>query len=489
MKRSASVLVLDIDGLDQGQPLGVRVEARLRRAMLEGNLPPDTRVPSSRALARDLKVSRHTVEWAFAQLEAEGFLVRRAGSGTFVAPELPAHHRAPENRARNKPGNAERAAKLSTRGREFVIYPGHREPTIPKAFTPSMPALDLFPRQVWARCVGRALRKPGTAAWMYGASGGLLELRQAIAGHIAGTRAVSCSADQVIVVSSAQQALDLAVRVLLDPGESVWTEEPGYQPAFRLLSASGAKVSAIATDLDGFDVAAGLKRDPNARLAYVTPSHQYPGGGLMSLKRRLALLAWAERAGGWIIEDDYDGDFRYVGRPLAALQALDPAGRVIYVGTFNKMMFPALRVAFLVAPDALVEPFIAAKHAMDGHAPGHTQAALAMFIRDGHLAAHLRAMLREYDQRRKALLSGLASLSDHLEIGPAEAGLHIAVYLRGRNDDKAIAETCAASGVDLHPLSRFYKSGPRAGFVMGFASATSRQIRSGLRVLERALAR
>jgi GntR family transcriptional regulator/MocR family aminotransferase len=275
--------------------------------------------------------------------------------------------------------------------------------------------------------------------------------------------------------------------MLLDPGDMAWVEDPGYPPAIRLLRAAGAKVVAVPTDADGFHAGAATKIAAKARFAYVTPSHQYPGGGLMSLMRRTALLAWAERESGWIIEDDYDGDFRYSGRPLAALQALDPAGRVIYIGTFNKMMFPSLRLAFLVAPPSLVDSFLAAKHAMDGHAPGHTQAALASFISEGHLATHLRRMHRDYDERRLALLAGLAALEEHLEIGPAEAGLHIAVFLRKKRDDVQIAKRCAKAGIDLHPLSRFYQGHARNGFILGFACASPRQIRSGLRVLADAL--
>jgi GntR family transcriptional regulator / MocR family aminotransferase len=488
MKQAASVLVLDLGGLDQGQPLGVRVEGRLRRAILEGNLPPGSRLPSSRMLARDLKVSRHTVEWAFLQLESEGFLVRRAGSGTFVADKVPAHHKQPELRAPAKRSPAP-SPSLSKRGCELTNYPGHSEHTIGRAFTPSMPALDLFPRQIWARLLARAARQAGNDAWAYGASNGLVRLREAIAGHIAGTRAVACSPHQVIVVSSAQQGLDLAARVLLDPGDTAWVEDPGYPPAIRLLRAAGAKVVPVPTDTDGFHAGAAMKIAPKARLAYVTPSHQYPGGGLMSLMRRTTLLAWAERESGWIIEDDYDGDFRYSGRPLAALQALDPAGRVIYIGTFNKMMFPSLRLAFLVVPRGFIDPFLAAKHTMDGHAPGHTQAALASFISEGHLATHLRRMLRDYDERRQALLTGLKSLEDQLEIGPAEAGLHVSAFLRRRRDDSEIAIQCAKAGIDLHPLSRFYQGHARAGFVLGFACATPRQLRSGLRVLSAALGR
>jgi len=253
------------------------------------------------------------------------------------------------------------------------------------------------------------------------------------------------------------------------------------------LKAAGADVSPIPVDADGFDVEAALAIQPRARLAYVTPSHQYPSGGLMPLHRRLALLAWAARESGWILEDDYDGDLRYTGRPLASLQALDPAGRVIYIGTFNKMMFPALRLAFLVAPASLVEPFFAAKHMMDGHAPGHTQAALADFIQEGHLAAHLRRLVSEYDHRRGALLAELETLSADFETGTSDAGLHVTVYLRRLLNDRSIAMDCARVGVELHPLSKFYLGPPRPGFVMGFACSRPARTLTAMRLVARAI--
>ncbi|MEO8201953.1 MAG: PLP-dependent aminotransferase family protein [Gemmatimonadota bacterium] len=488
-KQSGSIQILDIDGLDPAsrQSLKARVETHIRRAILTGNFLPGARLPSSRVLAHDLNVSRHTVEWAFDQLQSEGFLVRRKGSGTFVSSQVPERERPPETGVGTRSRIAAPPAPLSRRGEVFAGYPGQLTPTVGTAFTPSIPAIELFPRRVWERLLSRSVRRSGTEYWAYGASAGLPELRQAIAAHVAGSRAVACSPDQVIVMSSAQQAVDLVSRVLIDPGEAAWIEDPCYPPTMHLLRAAGAVVVPIPVDLNGLDVSAALAVEPAARLAYVTPSHQYPSGGLMSLERRQALLAWAQRADGWVIEDDYDGDLRYAGRPLASLQALDPAGRVIYIGTFSKMMFSSLRIAFLVAPVSLVDAFINAKHLMDGHAPGHTQAALAAFIGEGHLAAHLRAVLPEYDLRRLAVLKELALLSDELEIGPSDAGLHLSVYLRRQGDDRRIASMCAEKGVDLHPLSRFYAGAPRAGFVMGFACSRPVRTHAAMRVVGQVL--
>ena len=487
-KQPASIQILDVEGLaeDKGQPLSARVENRIRRAILSGNLPTGSRLPSSRVLAQDLGVSRQTVEAAFDQLEAQGFVVRRRGSGTFVARELPDRAWVPQAADRGRPLVAP-AAVLSLRGRIIAEYPGHHEPTVGRAFTPSIPAVDLFPRQIWTRLMVRAARRPGVSNWVYGASNGLAPLREAIAAHVAGSRAVTCSPDQVIVVSSAQQGVDLVARVLLDPDDPVWVEDPGYPPVAHLFRAAGARVVPIPVDENGLDTTRALAIEPHARLAYVTPSHQYPSGGLMPLTARQLLLEWAERKKTWILEDDYDGDFRYAGRPLASLQGLDRASRVIYAGTFNKMMFPSLRIAFLIVPPSLVDPFLAAKHMMDGHAPGLAQAALADFIHDGHLATHLRRLLSEYDRRRMALLAELESLGDQLTVGPAEAGLHVAVYLKSPGDDRQIARGAARKGVDLHPLSRFYQGQPRQGFVLGFACTRPSRTAVAMRLVAKAI--
>ncbi len=364
--------MLDVDGLaSDSQPLHVRIEGRIRRAILDGNLPPGSRLPATRVLAGDLKVSRHTVETAFGQLETEGFLVRRRGSGTFVAGAVPERERPPLGLGRGHGGKGGdgghgRArqdvapAPLSRRGAALSQFPGLRDEAPGTTFTPSIPSLEWFPRQTWERLMSRAIRRPGLEHWVYGACAGLPALREAIAAHVGATRAVSCSADQVLVLTSAHQAVDLVARVLLDEGDVAWVEDPCYPTAPRLLRAAGARLAGISVDAEGFDVAMAERTHPDARLAYVTPSHQYPTGALMSLARRLALLDWARRENGWILEDDYDGDLRYAGRPLAALQALDTAGRVIYIGTFCKMTFPSLRLAFLVAPPSLVDAFIGA---------------------------------------------------------------------------------------------------------------------------------
>ena len=489
VRRPASVLILDLDKPNGSgpQPLVVRVEGRIRGAIMSGSLAPGSRLPSSRVLARDLKVSRHTVEWAFTQLQAEGFVIRRRGSGTFVARDIPEREQPPEAPPRRAGHHSQ--ASLSRRGTVMAGFPGFREPLIGRAFTPSIPAMELFPRQIWQRLVTRALQRPGMSGWAYGPTAGLPELQEAIAAHVSGTRGVVCAPEQVVVVSSGHQAIDLAVRILLDPGDAAWVENPCYPTAARLLRAAGADVVPVPVDDRGFHVEAAVALNARARLAYVTPSHQYPSGAHMPLDRRTALVAWAEREQGWVIEDDYDGDFRYAGRPLAALQALDSAGRVIYLGTFNKMMFPGLRLAFMVVPPGLIDATIAAKHTMDAFAAGHTQAALAEFIREGHLATHLRRLLVEYDRRRRALLAALETVSDELEVGQSEGGMHLPVYLRRAVDERTLSQRCLAAGVVLSGLSRFYQSCPRSGFVMGFACASPPRIHAAMRTVAQQLRR
>ncbi|MEP6780206.1 MAG: PLP-dependent aminotransferase family protein [Gemmatimonadaceae bacterium] len=488
-KHARSIQILNVEGLPgtSDQSLTVRVEALIRRAILSGNLARGVRLPSSRILAGDLHVSRHTVEHAFDQLVSEGFVTRRRGSGTFVAVTLPERAQPPLGEKKEVAVNEHAAITLSKRGAAIAAMRGRREALFGTAFTPSVPAVEFFPREIWSRFLSDATRRAGIDYWSYGASNGLPELRNAIAAHIAGSRAVACTPDQIIVLTSAQQAVDLVARVLLDVGDVAWVEDPCYPLGVQILKAAGANVCPVPVDSDGFNVDDALERNATARLAYVTPSHQYPSGELMSLPRRQALLAWAKRERAWIIEDDYDGDIRYVGRPLASLQGLDDAGRVIYIGTFNKMMFSSLRLAFLVAPPLLVEPFMAAKHMMDGHAPLHTQAAMARFMDDGHLATHLRRSVSEYDERRRALLTALKNLSDEFEVGPADAGLHITAYLRNTIDDRSVARECRRAGVVLDPLSRFYLGPSRSGFVLGFACSSPSRTEEAMRTVARAI--
>jgi GntR family transcriptional regulator/MocR family aminotransferase len=310
-------------------------------------------------------------------------------------------------------------------------------------------------------------------------------LREATAGYLGAARGVRCDWRQVLIVSSTQQALDLVARVVLDPGDEAWLEEPGYLGARAALTMAGARIVPVPVDAEGIVVEQGVALAPRARLAYVTPSHQYPLGVTATLARRMALLAWADRAAAWIVEDDYDSEFRYAGRPLASVQGLDRWGRVLYAGTFNKVMFPALRIGYLVVPPDLIEPMTAARAATDGPTATLAQAALADFIDDGHFGAHIRQMRRLYEERRDVLRRELDErMGDVLTVSHADTGLHLTAFLSRGRDDRPLAAAAAAAGLDVPPLSRYYigRAG-RRGLVLNFGGAGPAEIAAGVRAL------
>ena len=499
-----------IGPLDRSSPEALyrQLYARLREAVLSGRLAAGTRLPSTRALAAELGVSRNTVTGAFLPLLSEGYLEGRVGSGTYVSRSLPENllHAGQGNgrdEGRRTGGGAEggepddarrgrsRPRGLSGRGK---LLAATSTTTVadrgrPRAFRPGVPALDAFPHREWKRLVARRWRNPPWGLLGYGEPAGHRPLRQAIAGYLGAARAVRCSWEQVVVVSGSQQALDLAARVLLDPGDEVWVEDPGYAGAKAALAGSGARVVPVPVDEEGLDVAAGEAVAPEARLACVTPSHQYPSGVTMSLERRLALLEWADRAGAWVVEDDYDSEYRYSGRPLEALQGLDPAGDVVYVGTFSKVLSPGLRLGYLVAPPDLVDAFVAARELTDRHSPQVEQAVLADFMAEGHFGRHVRRMRSLYAERRAALLeSAERELAGLLDVVPAEAGMHLVGLLPKGEDDREVSRRAAAAGVEAPPFSAFSLAPPRAGgLVLGYAAFGRHEIEEGVRLLRKAL--
>lgn len=492
-KHAGSVFSVDVTGLDAslGQPAYARICDRIRSAIVSGALAPNARLPSSRTLAQDLGVARNTVDWALGQLVADGYIVRRRGAGSFVAAQLPerdARPLSPRRVAKAKPVEAQR--RLSERADALKKYPGHYRPAAAIPFTPSLPPIDLFPRKAWNRLLIREAGRAGSDYWAYGASNGLPALREAIAAHASAMRATRCSPEQVVVVTSTQQAVELAGKVLADAGDRAWVEMPGYQPVQHCLRAAGLQVVQVPVDEQGLDVEAGRRLEPQARIAYVTPAHQYPLGHEMSLERRKALLAWAQEQDAYIVEDDYDGDYRYEGRPIASLQGMDDDGRVIYVGSFNKILFPGLRIAYAIVPEALVAAFVDAKHVADGHTALLMQGVLAAFIHEGHLARHLRKTRAIYDERRLAFLEEAKVLTDVLDFGPARAGMHVTGLFKdswAHLDDRAVAAECARAGVEVHPLSK-YGATERRGLVFGFAGTSRAATRSGLEIVRRAIA-
>lgn len=485
-----SSLLIRIDPAVRGG-LQRQICAGIRKAILEGLLPPGTPVPSSRALAEDLDVSRTTSLLALEQLLAEGYLTARRGSGTFVAHELPDD--LPCGRqARGASGT--RHPPLSRRGAALVpaARGGRRLPGPPRPFRVGTPAVDRFPLATWARLASRRLRSATPADLDYGDPAGLPALRQAIAEHVQSARGTACGADQIVVVAGAQQGLDLVCRVLLDAGDRVGMEDPGYPGARSAFVAAGAQITPVPIGPQGLEIRRRPRRQGEPRMVYVTPSHQYPLGVPMSLGRRLALLQWAHEARAWVVEDDYDSEFRYGARPLPCLHGLDSDGRVLYIGSFSKTLFPALRLGFLIVPADLHGEFVAARAVTDQHPPTLDQATLADFIAEGHFASHLRRMRAVYRERLEALGEAAARFcGGALVLRPAHTGLHaIADLVTADADAGRVAAEAAARGIEATPLAAYFPPRARvpAALVLGFGSVPPRALARGMERLAEAIA-
>lgn len=456
-------------------PLHRLLFSEIRQAIVGGILRGGSRLPSTRELATQRGISRKTAEEAYAQLEREGYVERRVGSGTYVC-ELPL----PKKRTARLEGRR----ALSGRGRVAGASMACVEPLVLKPFSAGVPALEHFPLATWQRLISSHARRLDAASLVYGDPAGEPSLRENVATYLNTARGVHCDASQVVIVSSSQEALYLLAQLLLDPGDAAWIEEPGYYGARAALTAAGARLVPVPVDAEGLDVAQGIALAPHARFAYVTPSNHYPLGAAMSLDRRLALLDWARRNDAWIVEDDYDGEFRYDGRPLTAIQGLDSAGRVIYVGTFTKSLYPSLRLAYVVLPPDLVTSFVTARTQVDGHPPPFLQRVVADFISFGHFDAHLKRMRALYRERRDAAERLFARHLD-VELGPANAGFRIVAFV-DRND-RDIATRAAREGLDLPTLSRLYISRPRNGLVLGYMGLTHTALTQGVKTLARLL--
>ncbi len=478
-------------------PLYRQLYDRLRLAILTGQLATGARLPATRTLADQLGVSRNTVYLAYQQLLAEGYLNSKVGHGTSVArvtPEtlltLPS-----TSQGRQFAQDDTARSRVSQRGMNIARLspmPRSQVPSAPgkaPAFRAGVPALDLFPYQIWAQLVTRRVRHSLKEASDNQDPAGYRPLREAIAAHIGVTRGVRCTADQVIVVSGAQAALDLAARILLDSGDMAWIEDPGYPGARGALGGAGAQLVPIPVKEDGLDVSAGRTRCPRARLAYVTPSHQFPLGVTMSLAQRLALLEWASQADAWVLEDDYDSEYRFSGRPLEALQGLDRSNHVIYLGTFSKVLFPSLRLGYLVVPPDLTDVFVAVRLFVDRHVPILEQMALADFITEGHFTRHIRRMHTVYAERRAVLIAAVASeLGEMLEVHAPEAGMHLVGRLPPHVDDAKVTQQAAKYGVEVIPVSVFRREPmPREGLVLGYAAVNEQEIREGVHRLALAI--
>ena len=494
MAKTTSTLALAQIVLDRrsGIPLHRQLYNALREAMLTGRLRAGTRLPSTRTLAQELGLSRVTVMNAFDQLFSEGCLEGKVGSGTYVV--YGRNGRVLGRLADQKPALRvpRRPRLLSLRGKRMgkslANYPKWVSSTASFAFQPNVPAIDEFPFRIWERLLARRWRVASRALFAQRDVRDYVPLQKALAEYLRTTRGVLCEPEQVIMTTGSQQGLDLISRLLVDRGDAVWIEEPAYLGARNALLAAGATLVPVPVDHEGLKVEEGLRRCPQARLAYVSPSHQYPLGVTLSLARRLQLIDWARRANAWILEDDYDSEYRFVGWPLAALQGLDRYRRVIYLGTLSKVLLPAIRLGYMIVPPDLVDALLATR-LVTGRMPSVEQAVLADFIAEGHFARHIRRMRHVYAERQEALIEAIQrDLNGILEVQPAEGGMHVVAWLPPDVDDQVASQLASTHGVGCTPLSLYYIGRPkRRGLVLGYGACNKRVIDEGTRRMAEAL--
>jgi len=464
----------------QGLPLGTALAQGLREAIHQGVVAPGQRLPASRALALHVGVARNTLVAVYAQLEAEGFVVAGQGSGTYVRKVVQERVTSPIHRRGVTAPAPAPAPVLSARGKRYLSDPLHRF-WVERPFCPGLFNEDLFPQALWNRLLAQMLRTPDAAQLRSGSQGGAPALRAAVARHVHATRGVRCEPSQVVMTDGTAQSLALVSRLLCDPGDQVWVEDPCYWGASRTLADQGLSLQPLPVDNDGATLPPEPPPNTKApRLAYLTPSHQFPTGATMPLERRQAWLAYARSHGTLLLEDDYDSEFRYNGMPFPSLQGLDvDTGEghcVIYLGSFSKTMFPGIRLAFLIVPPALAQLFSAASADYDRDGDQLLQAAMARFIDDGHFAAHVRKLRREYGSRREALVQALHShvpeLSGHesvMRVLGGWRGVHLTLELPAHVDDKAVAHECATRGVTVLPLSIYDVARHSSGLVLSYS--------------------
>jgi GntR family transcriptional regulator / MocR family aminotransferase len=489
-------MFLELDGRG---PLHLRLYRALRAQILAARFEPGARLPSTRALAASLGVSRNTVLLAYEQLFAEGYARSRAGARPTVTSALAnglaerAGLSAVPRRPRPaEPGLARAAARMLALARERPLRWDPRPARLPYDFRVGRPPARHFPYAMWCRILARRARRAGLDDLDYGPPNGRAELREALAKRLQRQRGIDTSPERIVIVNGSQQALDLISRVLIEPGDRVLIEEPHYLGARSVFAAAGAELVAAPVDRDGMQVPAAGPRGRAPRLAYVTPSHQFPTGAVMPLVRRLELLNWAARSNAFIVEDDYDSEYRYEGRPLQALAGLDADGRVIYVGTFSKLMFPGLRLGYAVLPRSLVAPIVAAKAVADTCTAALHQLALADFIAEGHFERHLHRSTARNRQLRTALLQAISEhFGQRAEVCGANAGLHILAWIRGHNGKPvgSAVERARRVGVGLYSVAPYYLKPPqRTGVLLGYGMLGEREIREGIARLASALA-
>jgi GntR family transcriptional regulator/MocR family aminotransferase len=479
--------------LDGDGPLHQQLYRALRAEILSARLAPGSRLPSTRLLAASLRLSRNTVLLAYDQLFGEGYARSRAGASAVVTSRLATNSGNDKSGLPSSWNPGAATPRLTSAGERMLALSRERllrwdlqAGRLPYDFRVG-PAFADFPQAMWCRLLGRRARRATVRDLDYGPRQGREELRAAIADRLLRHRGIDTGPERIVIVNGTQQALDLICRVLLDRGDRVLIEEPHYLGARAAFASAGARLIAAPVDAEGMRVPPARASAPAPRIAYVTPSHQYPTGVIMPLARRLQLLDWATRSKAFIVEDDYDSEYRYEGRPIQALAGLDPAGRVVYIGTFSKVMFPALRLGYLVLPEALVEPIAAAKAIADTGSGSILQLALADFIEQGHFERHMHRTTRRNRMLRTTLLDALAQqFGDRAEISGANAGLHMLAWIRRRNGRpiRSVAEKARQVGVGIYPVAPYYLTPPqRTGVLLGYGPLGERGIREGIRRL------
>ena len=468
-------------------PVFRQIYLKLRSAILSGTLRPATKLPSTRELAAQLGVSRSAVVSAFEQLLAEGYACGRKGAGTFIASDLPEPFAAIHGR-KPRPAPVANTPSCSREPGGFIDVTAQSDE---RPFNLGRTLLDARTAELWRKLSARTLRSFGRHHLGYGDPQGMPELRRSVCDYLRAARAVRCEPEQVVITAGTQQALDIVIRLMQGPDKEVWIEDPGYSLTRLALVAAGAKVRPIPVDQHGVNVAEGIRRAPQARAVFITPSHQFPKGVALSMARRLELLAWARQSGAWIVEDDYASEFRYGGRPLASLQGLDEAERVIYIGTLNKALFPGLRLGYAVVPPSLVRAFVTARYLMDRQPSSLCQAVVAAFMEEGHFAAHIRRMREMYRDQRDALVAALRRrLADHLTVDPPDQGMHLVAYTRRGLSDVTIEQAGREHGVVVRAMSRLYVEAPaQSALMLGFSGYPRQIIAPAVARLARAFER
>lgn len=488
MPRKAKLIEIPaIAPLDrQAGSLSRQLSQALRAAVRQGKLQAGDALPSTRALAAALRLSRGTVSVAYDQLIAEGVLTAQPGSGTRVAAIAAGTPPSP-----SRSGGPHGEPTLSERAQAFARFAGGLKPLLPAPFTVSLPVGDTAPGDIWRRLGNRVRARGPGAPDGYGDPQGALPLRRAICEYVRQSRSVICTPEQIVVTCGTQQGLYLAAQILLDAGDRAWVEDPAYPGVTALFTTAlrDRQMVRVPVGDEGIDVDAGRMMAPDARAAFVTPSHQYPLGMPMSMAQRTALLGWAQAHNAWIVEDDYDSEMRYDGHPFPALQGQDPA-RVIYLGTFSKVLFPSLRLGYAIVPPALVGAFCGARILMDRHPPNADQYVLAQFMAEGHLARHLRRMRSLYADKRRVVID---AVSRHIaaglaELQPCDQGMHMVLWLRRGLDDRHIERLAQEAGVSVRALSPMYAAGHgRSGLILGLGGYGDRQVEQAVITLNQLL--